>query len=125
MKKIKYGLIALLLVTSLLTSKVVGPNNFDRTIINHKYVLVKFWAPWCGPCSMLKPEFERAKRIAGKKVLFATYNVDLKGKPLSRYNIFTIPTMVFFIDGKEVSRSNSILSAQDIAEWVLGYVPSN
>jgi len=123
MRKLKFLLLTLLLLSSLSFAKAIGPNSFDKTIKSHKAVLVKFWAPWCAPCSMLKPEFEKAKRIAGKKVLFATYNIDLQGEPLSRYNISVIPTMVLFVDGKEVSRSNSILSSQDIADWVLGYVP--
>jgi thioredoxin len=123
MQKLKFIVLASLLLISLSFSKAIGPNNFYKTIRSHKVVLVKFWAPWCGPCSMLKPEFEKAQKIAGKKVLFATYNIDLQGEPLRRYNINVIPTMVLFVDGKEVSRSNSILSYKDIAEWVLGYVP--
>jgi len=122
MRKFKALIIMLLLSVSIFSYELT-PNNFDRVINSNKVVLVKFWAPWCGPCSMLAPEFEKAKRVVGKKALLATYNVDLRGEPLSRYNIQVIPTMVLFVDGKEVDRSNSILNYKDIAEWVLGYVP--
>ncbi len=122
MRSIKFLFLALLFST-LTYSKVLTPNNFYKTIRSHKAVLVEFWAPWCPGCKMLKPNFHRAKQIAGKKVLFATYNIDLKGDILRRYNIEMIPTMVLFVDGKEVSRSNSILRANEIADWVLGYVP--
>ncbi len=71
---------------------------------------------------MLAPRFNKAKRIAGKKVLFATYNVDLRGEPINRYGIKIIPTMILFVDGKEVDRSTSMLNANDISSWVLGYV---
>jgi thioredoxin len=123
MKQLKLLFLSLILLFNLSNAKVIGPNNFYKTIKQNRYVLVKFWAPWCAPCSILNPEFKKAKKIAGKKVLFATYNIDLKGEPLNRYNISIIPTMVLFVNGKEVSRSSSILSAEDIASWVLGYVP--
>jgi len=125
MKKLKFLLLTILFFGTLSFAQEVevGPNNFSSTINSNKAVLVKFWAPWCGPCTMLKPEFEKAEQIAGNKVLFATYNIDLRGEPLRAYNVTVIPTMILFVDGKEVARSNSILSAQDIADWVLGYVP--
>ncbi len=104
-------------------AQAIGPSNFYKTIKSHKVVLVKFWASWCMPCSLLKPSFEKAKQKIGKKATLVEYNVDLGGKPLRRYNISVIPTMVLFVDGKEVDRSNSILSANDIKEWVLGYIP--
>ncbi len=122
MKFLRLLAVAFLLISAV-NAHEIGPSNFDRTIKSHKYVLVKFWASWCGPCQMLKPEFEKAKRVAGNKVYFATYNIDLRGEPLSRYNVSMIPTMILFVDGKEVDRSNSVLSSSDIVSWVLGYVP--
>ena len=112
-----------LLLSLFLSAYAIGPNSFDRTIKTHKVVLVKFWASWCMPCRMLKPNFDRAKREIGKKALLVEYNVDLGGEPLRRYGIRTIPTMLLFVNGKLVDISHSILSAKDIKEWVLGYVP--
>jgi len=123
MQKIKLIILITILFSTFIYAKAINPNNFYKTIKSHKVVLVKFWAPWCGPCNILKPKFEKAKHIAGKKVLFATYNVDLRGEPLKRYNIRSIPTMILFVNGKEIDRSQSILNANDISSWVLGYVP--
>ncbi len=113
----------LLLLSSLILAQSIGPSNFDRVIKSHKVVLVEFWAPWCPGCAMLRPNFLKAKREIGNKALLVEYNVDLAGEPIRRYNVQTIPTMILFVDGRVVEVSKSILSAQDIKDWVLGYVP--
>ncbi len=99
------------------------PSSFNGIINKKGIVLVKFWAPWCAPCRLLKPEFERAKELVGSRALMASYNVDLRGEALKKYNINTIPTMILFENGKEIDRHKSFLNSKDIAEWVLGYVP--
>jgi len=119
----KKAVVFFAMLSIFLSAHAIGPNNFYKTIKSHKVVLVKFWASWCTPCRMLKPNFDRAKRAIGKKALLVEYNVDLGGEPLRRYGIRTIPTMLLFVDGKVVDISQSILSAKDIKEWVLGYVP--
>jgi len=117
MKKI---LLIATLLFGLLNAQELNENNFNKVIKSNKLVLVKFWAPWCKPCKVLKPHFLKAKKIMGKKVLFAEYNVDLQGEPLRVYDIQTIPTMVLFKNGEEVDR-NMMLSAKDIATWLSAY----
>ncbi len=99
----------------------IGPKSFYQTINSNKLVLVKFWASWCMPCSILKPEFEKAKKKMGKKVIFAEYNVDLGGKALRQYNISLLPTMILFKNGKELDRTSDILDNQTIIEWIGQY----
>lgn len=121
MKKI----ILLILSSLVLNAYPIGPKNFNKVIHSKRIVLVKFWASWCVPCSMLKPNFERAKKIIGKRALLVEYNVDLGGDPLRDYGVATVPTMILFENGKAIEENHSILSAKDIADWVLGYVPVN
>jgi len=116
----KYFLVAFI-VTIFLDAQQVGPKSFDSVISKNRVVIVKFWAPWCMPCSILKPEFSKAKAQVGKKVKFVEYNVDLHGEPLRKYNIQVIPTMVIFKNGKEVSRDSSILDSSAIVNWVNQY----
>ncbi len=125
MKRRLFLLSAVFLMSGWLNAYSIGPNNFYKTIRSKRVVLVKFWASWCAPCSILKPEFEKAKKIIGNRALLVEYNIDLGGDVLRRYQVKRIPTMILFVNGKEVERSISVLGYQDIVDWVLGYVPVN
>ncbi|MEM2743227.1 MAG: thioredoxin domain-containing protein, partial [Candidatus Methanomethylicaceae archaeon] len=70
--------------------------NFDFIVNNSKQlVVIDFWAPWCGPCMIMAPIFERlAKKFEGK-VLMAKMNVDENMEITQRFNIYGIPTFIF------------------------------
>jgi len=104
-----------------INAQQITPAGFNSVISKNRVVIVKFWAKWCVPCSVLTPEFDKAKAAMGKKVKFVEYNVDLRGKPLQKYNIEFVPTMVIFKNGKEVSRNSDILDSSAIVEWVAKY----
>ena len=66
-------------------------------------VIVDFWAPWCGPCKAVAPVLEQlAKEYAGK-VKITKLNVDENPQTASRFSIRSIPTMMFFKNGKVIN----------------------
>ena len=73
---------------------------FDALISRSKLpVLVDFWAPWCGPCKMVAPEFRKvAQEMAGQFVL-AKVNTEEVPSLAARFRITAIPTMVLFENG--------------------------
>ncbi len=78
--------------------------NFEEIMKKNKLVFVDFWANWCGPCRALAPTVvELAKEYQGK-VLIAKLDVDENPDSASRFQVFSIPTMVVFKDGAEVER---------------------
>lgn len=82
----------------------VTDSNFEQTISNNKTVLVDFWATWCGPCRALAPTIvELAKEYSGK-VLIGKLDVDENPTTAEKFQVFSIPTMIIFKDGKEVDR---------------------
>jgi len=123
MKRVIYAILLSILTSVALQAYEVTPKTFNKVIHSKRVVLVKFYANWCMPCKMLKPEFEKAKRAVGKRALFVEYNIDLGNDILRKYGVSHIPTMILFENGKAVDGVESVLDAKNIKEWVLGYVP--
>jgi len=123
MKKIFFTMLLAIFTLSNLHAYEVTGSNFDKVIHSKRVVLVKFYADWCMPCKLLKPEFEKAKREVGNRALFVEYNVDGDKDILRKYGVQQIPTMILFENGKAVDGVTSVLDAQNLKEWVLGYVP--
>jgi thioredoxin 1 len=82
----------------------VTDQNFDQTINSNKIVLIDFWATWCGPCRALAPTIvELATEYSGK-ALIGKLDVDQNPETAEKFQVFSIPTMILFKDGKEVDR---------------------
>lgn len=79
----------------------VTDNRFQKEVVQHKGpVLVDCWAPWCGPCRSIGPILDNlAKEYAGR-IKIVKINMDKNQATASKYAIQSIPTMLFFKDGR-------------------------
>ena len=80
-------------------------------------VLVDFWAPWCGPCKAMAPQFERAAARLEPAVRLAKINTDEEQELAQRFGIQGIPTMILFHHGKPIARQSGAMDASAIERW--------
>ena len=83
-----------------------NPNDktFDAAIAESEYAVVDFFATWCGPCKMLAPILEGVEQET-EGVAFLRIDVDQEPDFARRFGIMSIPTLIFFRDGEEFSRT--------------------
>ena len=83
--------------------------SFEAELNSGKLMMVDFWAVWCGPCRMLAPMVDNlAEKYAGK-VVVGKVNVDEEQELAIRYGVMSIPTVIFFKDGKEIDRKVGVM----------------
>lgn len=79
--------------------------NFEQEVLKNKEpVMVDFFAPWCGPCKMMGPVVEKLAEEYKGKVKIGKLNVDDNTEFSAKYAIQSIPTIIFFKDGKVVDQ---------------------
>ena len=89
----------------------VTDQNFDDEVLKSTLpVLIDIWAPWCGPCRMVSPVVEKLAEKYDQRFKFCRLNVDQNPQTATNYQIMSIPTLIFFKDGK-------------VADMVVGAVP--
>lgn len=97
----------------------VGVNNFDQHAIKADLpVVVDFWAPWCGPCKVMGPQFEQAAKTLEPRCRLVKVNTQVETTIGQKYQIRSIPTMVVLHRGQEIARKSGAMSSADIVRWV-------
>lgn len=96
--------------------KITSNENFKADVLDKEFVLVDFYADWCGPCRMILPFLEE---IAAETNLdIVKVNIDNCPEIASQYEVMSIPTLIIFKNGEKVSSKVGAASKARIIEWV-------
>lgn len=85
-------------------------------------LLVDYWAPWCGPCRMMAPQFAKAAELLAPQVRLAKLNTQDHPEIAGRARIQGIPALVLYRGGREVARLAGARPAAEIAGFVRSHL---
>ncbi|MFR3550548.1 thioredoxin [Coprobacter sp.] len=88
--------------------------NYKELLASNKLVVIDFWAEWCGPCRSIAPAVEELATEFEDKAIIGKYNVDNDNELSEEYGIRSIPTLLFFKDGKLVDKQVGASSKADL-----------
>jgi thioredoxin 2 len=96
----------------------VDDAGFERHLkATHGPVLVDVWAPWCGPCRAMAPNFAAVAQNLATQVRFLKLNADDNQSP-ARLGVRSIPALVLFDRGAEIARHAGLMTAAQLSAWL-------
>ena len=98
---------------------MASPTAFSHLVAESPLpIVIDFWAPWCGPCRMMAPEFAKAAAQSAGKVLFVKVNTDEQQEIAGQFRIQGIPAFALLKQGRVVAKTAGFQPAAQLLDWI-------
>ena len=105
---------------------ISNDENFQKEISStDKFILVDFFATWCGPCQILGPILEKLSEQFSGKIIFMKADVDNIPLTSQKFSVEKIPTVILFKNGKQISSFVGLVPENAIKEWLENIIKTN
>ena len=101
----------------------ITKSNYENCVENEsQYVLLDFWAPWCGPCRLVAPVLEELATELEGKLVVGKVNVDEEMDLAQQFVVESIPTMVLIKNGQEIARTIGYKTKEQLISFISQYM---
>ena len=102
--------------------EIITSEQFEKKVLkNKKFVIVDFFANWCGPCKMLMPVLEEIDQEFDQ-VDIVKVNIDQDEELAKKFGVLSIPTLIFFSNGEEVEKTIGYRQKSQIQEIIKRFI---
>ena len=99
-----------------MASEFTDANFQEKVLSSDKLTVIDFWAEWCGPCRMIGPHIEEMSKEYDGRALIAKVNVDNNPEISYKYNVRSIPTVLYLKNGQIVDKQVGATSKKVLAD---------
>lgn len=100
----------------------LNPAEFEKLIADEKGTLVDFYASWCGPCQEMAPIVKELAHDNEEKINVGKVDVEKNHELAAKYNILSLPTFIFFKEGKIAGHEGGVMSEKELQAKIEKYL---